>query len=85
MAKPKLKDEPDDHGERDGWIAYSEWAFSDDAWHLATRYADLLGREGATALCLALCRVEQCATGREALALNEARLMLTTAIERRWN
>lgn len=71
--------------ERDDWIAFSGWALEEDAWHLAARFADLLGARGAQALCHALTRAERVSTGREALALNEARFMLMGAIERRWS
>lgn len=70
--------------ERDDWIAFCGWAFGEEAWHVATRFADLLGERGARAVCHALARAERAATGRERLALNEARLMLLGAIERRW-
>lgn len=71
--------------ERDLWIAFAAWAMREDAWHVATRYADILGPDGAAAAVCALARAEARATGREALVINEARLMLATAIERRWS
>lgn len=85
MSMAKQKEQVDAYTERDDWIAFADWAFGDEAWHVATRYADLLGRRGATALCQALSRAESASTGREALALNEARMMMLGAIERRWN
>lgn len=85
MSMAKQKEQEDPNPERDDWLAFSDWAFDVEAWHIATRYADLLGLHGARALCQALRRAEGASTGREALRLNEARVMVLGAIERRYS